>query len=75
MVWNSFEYGWGPSLIFDSKGRSTGELKPLGVPYWIFSYSSSIQSNTHFSNWYQSRIKNQFFILLIKNSIFIVYIV
>ena len=28
MVWNSFEYGWGPPLIFDSKGRSTKEPKP-----------------------------------------------
>ena len=26
-VWNSMEYGWGPSLILDFRGRSTGELK------------------------------------------------
>ena len=27
-VWNSIEYGWGPPLILDAQGRSTGELKP-----------------------------------------------
>ena len=28
-VWNSVEYGWGPSLILDVQGRSIGELKPI----------------------------------------------
>ena len=27
-VWDTVEYGWGPSLILDVQGRSTGELKP-----------------------------------------------
>ena len=27
-VWNSYEYGWGPSLILDVQGRSIGKLKP-----------------------------------------------
>ena len=27
-VWNSVEYGWGPPLIFNAQGRSTGELTP-----------------------------------------------
>ena len=26
-VWNSIEYGWGPSLTLDAQGRSIGELK------------------------------------------------
>ena len=26
-VWNLVEYGWGPLLILDAQGRSTGELK------------------------------------------------
>lgn len=27
-VWDTVEYGWGPSLIIDAQGISTGELKP-----------------------------------------------
>ncbi|KAL6349717.1 hypothetical protein AAG906_041124 [Vitis piasezkii] len=27
-VWDLVEYGWGPPLILDAQGRSTGELKP-----------------------------------------------
>ena len=42
-IWNLVEYGQGPPLILDAKGRSTNELKPKNE--WDKANNEGIEAN------------------------------